>query len=155
MAGRGDCGDGAGARQHVFLLPGKHTRPLQCDEPGRAGRESAQSGGRGWPRARTLAGPTSRAEPGRSLRGLCAPLGPACPTGFSLGTHYPLSWSHVTTKCGFQNSKPEARKRTESSAPQHGFSVDRVGCRERPGPAESGGRVTGALRGPEVPGLGV
>lgn len=104
-----DCGDRARARQHVFLLPGKHARPgrrhaspgLLPARPGPRARGAADGDGapqdlhlerRGatpvgprcpWPDARTPAGRAARAEPRRRGQWRCAPLGPGYGTGLS------------------------------------------------------------------------
>lgn len=92
MAGRGDDRDGAGARQHVFLLPGKRARPGRCARLGlrpRAPRPPARGAACGAApgaphaalgalglRGRSFAGLRVRTEPRRGPLGLCAPLGP-------------------------------------------------------------------------------
>lgn len=44
MAGRVDRRDGAGARQLVFLLPGKHTRPGAASQDRLSGRRGGPCG---------------------------------------------------------------------------------------------------------------
>lgn len=94
MAGRVDCGDGAGARQHVFLLPGKHTRPGATSQAAPGGRARRAAGGVA-PRAHPCGSHLPRGARTQSARGLRAPgsrvpdcILPANTLSFILVTRY-------------------------------------------------------------------
>lgn len=114
MAGRVDRRDGAGARQLVFLLPGKHTRPRAASQ----GRPPARRG----PAGRPLRVP----PPARSPRAPRAPGArlPACPPG-SLPERTASHLGRTLQPAAvFKTQKPEAHIRPERG---------QRGWRERPG----------------------
>ncbi|KAK2119068.1 hypothetical protein P7K49_000454 [Saguinus oedipus] len=125
MAAGVDCGDGVGARQHVFLVPGKHARP----------------GGCGCQRAGGAACDLGRAA-----------LYPGC--SHSLARRrmgFPLdNWPRilVTRHSQPRFSNPEAQKRIECVSRALIPEADPA-CRE-----PHGFRVTGALLAPETGGKG-
>lgn len=146
-----DCGNGARARQHVFLLPGKHGRRRRrrasprpaSSSPGPARPESAERRTGMAPRRTSTWSGAARPPSALGPRGLTrAPQRVAPPCVVRSGAARPWdpgsgrdsfpdccssSWSLVTASCGFHNPNAKAQKRTERLASA------RVGRRRGPG----------------------
>lgn len=145
MARREDCGDGARAREHVFLLPGNQAR--LGGQPGRppAPRPAPAC-------AERPAGRRPRRPHARGPRAL--PCGTHGPTRRSPGTHRPHI-GHCTAR-SVCKPQPEAPNRTPAPCPSpasplppapqpRSHSVGSMGRRERAASA------CGERRGSAVP----